>query len=266
MRSIGLAELSTGQLVRLAVRDGRFSGTTAAVAAGYVQANLTIVPAAYAQDFRAFCEANTKPCPVLAVGRPGAPSLPTLGQDLDVRTDVPRYLVFEHGIEVGQVSNLRSLWRSDLVAFALGCSFSFDHVLVSAGVPVRHVSRHSNVAMWRTTIPTTPVGPFHGPLVVSMRPMKQKDLERVVQITEVLPTVHGAPIHWGNAAPLGIPDLSRPDYGDDPMLLEPDELPVFWACGVTAQVAVQHARIPFAITHSPGFMLLTDLTIGELGR
>lgn len=265
MTSIGLAERSTGRLVRVAVREGRFSGSTAGVAAGYVQANVTIVPAAYAQDFRAFCEANTKPCPLLAVGEQGSPFFPTLGEDIDARTDVPRYLVFEHGIEVAQVSNLMSLWSGDLVAFALGCSFSFDHILVSAGVPVRHVSRHSNVAMWRTTIPTTPMGSFHGPLVVSMRPMKQTDLERTVRITEALPTVHGAPIHWGNAAPLGIADLSRPDYGD-PMLLEPDELPVFWACGVTAQVAVQHARIPFAITHSPGCMLVTDLTIGESGR
>ena len=265
MASIGRAELATGRLVRLAVRDGRFSGSTAGVAAGYVQANVTVVPAAYAPDFRAFCEANTKPCPVLTVGEPGSPFFPTLGQDIDVRTDVPRYLVFEHGIEVAQVSNLNSLWSGDLVAFALGCSFSFDHILVSAGVPVRHLSRHSNVAMWRTTIPTTPIGPFHGPLVVSMRPIKQKDLERAVRITEGLPTVHGAPIHWGSAAPLGITDLSRPDYGD-PMLPQPDELPVFWACGVTAQVAVQHARVPFAITHSPGCMLVTDLTIGELGR
>ena len=265
MASISLAELSTGQLVRRAVRDGRFSGSTGGVAAGYVQANLTIVPAAYAQDFLAFCEANAKPCPVLAIGEPGAPLLPTLGQDVDVRTDVPRYLVFEHGIEVARVSSLMSLWSDDLVAFALGCSFTFDHILVSAGVPVRHVSRRSNVAMWRTTIPTTPVGPFHGPLVVSMRPMKQQDLERAVRITEVLPTVHGAPIHWGNAVILGIADLSKPDYGD-PMQLEPDELPVFWACGVTAQVAVQHARIPFAITHSPGCMLVTDRSIGELGQ
>ncbi len=265
MASISLTELSTGQRVRRAVRDGLFRGSTAGVAAQYVQANLTIVPAAYAEDFRAFCEANAKPCPVLAMGEPGAPFLPTLGQDVDVRTDVPRYLVFEHGIEVAQVSSLMSLWSGDLVAFALGCSFTFDHILVSAGVPVRHVSRHANVAMWRTTIPTTPVGPFYGPLVVSMRPVKQRDLERAVQITEVLPTVHGAPIHWGNAATLGIADLSKPDYGD-PMLLEPDELPVFWACGVTAQVAVQHARIPFAITHSPGCMLVTDRTIGELGQ
>jgi uncharacterized protein YcsI (UPF0317 family) len=202
---------------------------------------------------------------VLAIGESGAPFLPTLGQDVDVRTDVPRYLVFEHGIEVAGVSNLTSLWSDDLVAFALGCSFTFDHILVSAGVSVRHVSRRSNVAMWRTTVPTTPMGPFHGPLVASMRPMKQEDLERAVQITRVLPTVHGAPIHWGNAATLGIADLSMPDYGD-PVLLEPDELPVFWACGVTAQVAVQHARIPFAITHSPGCMLVTDRTIGELGQ
>jgi uncharacterized protein YcsI (UPF0317 family) len=265
MTSVASAELSTGQLVRLAVRAGRFNGSTAGVAAGYVQANVTIMPAAYAQDFRAFCEANPKPCPVLAVGEPGSPFFPTLGQDIDFRTDVPRYLVFEHGVEVAQVSNLMSLWSGDLVAFALGCSYSFDHILVAAGVPVRHASRHSNVAVWRTTIQTTPVGPFHGPLVVSMRPIRQRDLKRALRITESLPTVHGAPIHWGSAAPLGITDLSRPDYGD-PTPLEHEELPVFWGCGVTAQVAVEHARIPFAITHSPGCMLVTDLKIEALGR
>jgi uncharacterized protein YcsI (UPF0317 family) len=265
MTSSGLAALSNGQLVRLAVRDGRFNGFTAGVAAGYLQANVTVVPAAYAQDFRAFCEANPKPCPVLAVSEPGSPSLPALGQNIDVRTDVPRYLVFEHGVEVARVSNLMSLWSGDLVAFALGCSFSFDHILVNAGVPVRHLSRHSNVAMWRTNIQTTPSGPFHGPLVVSMRPIKERDLERAVCITESLPAAHGAPIHWGSAARLGIADLSRPDYGD-PMPLEPEEIPVFWACGVTAQAAIEHARIPFAMTHSPGCMLVTDLQIGALDR
>jgi uncharacterized protein YcsI (UPF0317 family) len=265
MTSIGLAGLSTGQLVRLAVRDGRFNGSTAGVAAGYVQANVTIVPAAYARDFRAFCEANPKPCPVLAVGEPGSPFLPTVGQDLDLRTDVPRYLVFEQGVESAKVSNLMSVWTGDLVAFALGCSYSFDHLLVAAGVPLRHLSRHSNVAMWRTAIQTTPIGAFRGPLVVSMRPIKQRDLGRTLQITESLQTVHGAPIHWGSAAPLGIADLSRPDYGD-PMPLEPGEIPVFWACGVTAQAAIQHARLPFAITHSPGCMLVTDLKLGALGR
>jgi len=261
MTSSGLAQLSTGQLVRRAVRDGRFSGFTAGAAAGYLQANVTVVPSAYAQEFRAFCEANPKPCPVLAVSDPGSPFLPALGRDIDVRTDVPQYLVFEHGVEVAQISNLTSLWSGDLVAFALGCSFSFDHMLVDAGVPVRHLSRHSNVAMWRTNIQTTPIGPFHGPLVVSMRPIKESDLSRAVRITESLPSAHGAPIHWGSASPLGIADLSRPDYGD-PMPLEAEEIPVFWACGVTAQAAIQHARIPFAITHSPGCMLVTDLTIG----
>jgi uncharacterized protein YcsI (UPF0317 family) len=265
MTPIGLAELSTGELVRLAIRDGRINGSTAGVAAGYVQANLTIMPAAYAQDFRGFCEANPKPCPILAIGEPGSPFFPTLGQDIDVRTDVPRYLVFERGAEVAQVSNLNSLWSGDLVAFALGCSYSFDHILVAAGVPLRHMARHSNVSVWRTTIQTTPIGPFHGPLVVSMRPFNQHDLERALQITESLPAVHGAPIHWGSAAPLGIADLSKPDYGD-PTPLEHEELPVFWACGVTAQVAIQHARIPFAMTHSPGCMLVTDLKIDALDR
>ena len=258
-RSIGGAELSTGHLVRLALRQGRSIGSTASVAAGYIQANLTIVPARYADAFRAFCECNPKPCPILAEGLPGQPILRSLGDDLDVRTDIERYLVFEHGVQVAQVSNVMSVWRGDLVAFAIGCSFSFDGILVSAGVAVRHVARRSNVAMWRTNVPTTPAGPFHGPLVVSMRPVRPEHIERAIRITEGLPAVHGAPIHWGDATALGISDISRPDYGD-PTLPTFDEIPVFWACGVTAQVAIQQARIPLAITHAPGCMLVTDLT------
>lgn len=260
--SIGAAELSTGHLVRLALRQGHSVGPTASVAAGYIQANLTIVPARYADAFRGFCESNPRPCPILAEGGAGEPFPPGLGDDLDVRTDVERYLVFEHGVEVAQVSNLMSLWRDDLVAFALGCSFSFDGMLLSAGVPIRHVARRSNTAMWRTNIATTPAGPFHGPLVVSMRPMRPEHIERAVEITKGLPAVHGAPIHWGDAAALGISDLSLPDYGD-PALPAPGELPVFWACGVTAQVAIQQARIPLAVTHSPGYMLVTDLTVSR---
>jgi uncharacterized protein YcsI (UPF0317 family) len=253
--------LSTGHLVRQAVRHGRFRGLTVDVAAGYVQANLTILPQAYADAFCTYCYANPRPCPVLAISEPGEPWLPTLGDDLDVRTDLSRYLVFEHGVEVAKVSDLTSLWRDDLVAVALGCSFSFDHLLVEAGVPVRHLSRHSNVAMWRTTIATAPAGPFHGPMVVSMRPMLREDVDRAVRITEGLPGAHGAPVHWGHPEDLGIDDLSTPHYGD-PVPLEPGELPVFWPCGVTAQVAIQHARIPFGITHAPGCMLVTDVPVG----
>lgn len=257
--SIGAAELATGLLVRRALRQGQSIGPTTSVAAGYIQANVAIVPAGYADAFREFCESNPKPCPILAESEPGEPFLPALGDDLDIRTDVERYLVFEHGLEVAQVSNLTSMWRSNLVTFALGCSFSFDAILVAAGVPVRHVTRRSNVAMWRTNIRTTPAGPFHGPLVVSMRPMRPEHIERAFAITEKLPSVHGAPIHWGDTEPLGITDLSRPHYGDpSPPAL--GEVPVFWACGVTAQVAIQRARIPLAITHSPGYMLVTDLT------
>jgi len=255
------AALSTGHLVREAVRHGRFHGITSHVAGGYVQANLTIVPQVYADAFCSYCQANPRPCPLLAVGAPGEPWLPTLGDDVDVRTDLTRYLVFENGVEVAQVSDLTSLWRNDLVAVALGCSFSFDHLLVEAGIPLRHLSRHSNVAMWRTTIATAPAAPFHGPLVVSMRPMLREDIERSVRITEGVPSAHGAPVHWGDPANLGIDDLSTPHYGD-PAPLEPGELPVFWPCGVTAQVAVQRARLPFAITHAPGHMLVTDLPVG----
>src|SRR4051794_25157015 len=180
--SPGRGALATGHLVRQAVRGGRFNGPTVGVADGYVQANLTILPRTYADAFCTYCHANPRPCPVLAVSEPGEPWLPALGGDLDVRTDLSRYLVFEHGVEVAQVSDLTSVWCDDLVAVAIGCSFTFDHLLAQAGVHVRHLARHSNVAVWRTTIATVPVGPFHGPMVVSMRPMLPDDLDRAVRI------------------------------------------------------------------------------------
>jgi uncharacterized protein YcsI (UPF0317 family) len=238
-------------------------GPTAGLAPGYVQANLAILPQAFANQFLRYCDANPKPCPVLAVSEPGEPLLSDLGDDLDVRTDVPRYLVFEDGLEVAAVSSVLSVWRSDLVTVAMGCSFSFDPLLANAGIPVRHLSQRSNVAVWRTNIATTPVGPFDGPMAVSMRPLPRASLAHVIQITDTVPGSHGAPVAWGDPESLGIHDLTTPHYGDA-VPLERDDVPVFWACGVTAQVAIQAARIPFAITHAPGCMLVTDLRVAEL--
>ncbi len=255
---LALQALSTGPDARRAIRAGRLTGSTAGVAPGFVQGNLAILPAAYADNFLRFCIANPKPCPVLGVSEPGSPSLPQLGADLDVRTDVTRYCVFEHGVQVGEVDDLSPLWRDDLVTFVLGCSFSFEQALLQAGLPLRHIAQGKNVAMWRTSLATVPAGPFCGPMVVSMRPMRPADAIRAIQITSRFPAVHGAPVHFGDPEAIGIGDITRPDYGD-PIDILPGEVPVFWACGVTPQVAIRQARPTLAFTHKPGCMLVTDL-------
>ena len=249
---------SSASRARAEIRAGRHATHTSGLADDHVQGNLVILPQALANDFLRFCQRNPKPCPVLAVSEPGDPMLPTLGHDIDIRSDVPRYRVWRRGELVDEVTDIGTLWRDDLVSFVIGCSFSFEQALLEAGVPLRHVAQNRNVAMYRTNIPTVAAGPFHGPMVVSMRPLKAADAIRAVQVTSRFPSVHGAPVHLGDPAQIGIADITRPDYGDAVDVM-PDELPVFWACGVTPQAAITQARPEFCITHSPGAMLITDL-------
>ena len=249
--------------LRAAIREGRFDGHTSGVGSRHVQGNLVILPAAYASDFLDYCRANPKPCPLLAVGEPGDPTLPTLGEGIDIRRDLPRYRVWRDGVLADEPTDISALWGADSVAFVIGCSFSFEQALLDDGVPLRHVQMGRNVAMYRTNIATTAAGPFSGPMVVSMRPLRAADAIRAVQITSRLPQVHGAPVHLGDPALIGITDLAKPDYGDA-VPVHADELPVFWACGVTPQAALVQARLPFAITHAPGSMLVTDLLNQDL--
>ena len=248
----------TGQAVRLRVRRGEHRQPTAGCAPGYVQANLAILPSALATEFLRFCQLNPKPCPLLAASEPGDPHLPTLGADLDIRTDVPRYRIWRDGELIEEVPEIQAYWRGDLVAFLLGCSFSFEEALLEDGIALRHIACGSNVPMYRTNIDTLPAGRFRGPLVVSMRPLKPADAIRAVQITSRFPAVHGAPIHIGKPELIGIRDIMQPDYGD-PVAVEADELPVFWACGVTPQSVIAAIKPAFCITHAPGYMLVTDL-------
>ena len=249
--------------VRLDARSGKLTTSTANLAPGHVQANLAILPQALAADFLLFCQRNPKPCPLLAVSEPGDPMLKTLGADIDIRSDVPLYRVWRDGELVDEPADIGALWQGDLVSFVLGCSFSFEHALIEAGIELRHVRQGKNVAMYRTNIETTPAGPFRGPLVVSMRPMNAADAIRAVQITARVPAVHGAPVHLGDPALIGIADIDRPDFGD-PVEIKPGELPVFWACGVTPQAVVMAARPAFCITHAPGYMLITDRLNSDL--
>jgi uncharacterized protein YcsI (UPF0317 family) len=257
------AAVAESLTVRLRARRGELTGPTAQLAPGHLQANLAILPADLAADFLRFCTRNPRSCPLVGVSEPGDPRLPGLGADLDVRSDVPRYRVWRRGELVEEPLDVGHVWRGDLVTFAIGCSFSFEEALMAAGIEVRHVTCGSNVPMYRTTIATVPAGPFSGPMVVSMRPMRAADAIRAIQITTRFPSVHGAPVHLGDPAQIGIADLSRPDYGD-PVEVRPGELPVFWACGVTPQSVIATARPEFCITHSPGHMLVTDRRNAEL--
>ncbi|MBO9538050.1 putative hydro-lyase [Herbaspirillum sp.] len=242
--------------LRALCRSGDFTGPTAGYADGHVQANLMIVPKEYAFDFLLFCQRNPKSCPLVEVleagrfeprGTPGA----------DLRSDLPGYRIFEDGVLKREVTDIAAYWRDDLVSFLIGCSFSFESALVDGGIRLRHIEQQRNVAMYKTTIPCMPAGRFKGNAVVSMRPIKSRDIARAVEITARLPQVHGAPVHIGNPQAIGIADLARPDFGDAVEIMG-DELPVFWACGVTPQYVAELSKLPFCITHQPGKMFVTD--------
>ena len=250
--------LTTGLAARLACRRDALRGTTAGIAPGYVQGNLVILPKDLAADFLRFCQANPKPCPLIGVSDPGNPKIPSLGLDLDIRTDFAGYRVWNNGELVEEIFDINAHWRDDLVAFVIGCSYSFEEALIEDGIQLRHVERSLRVPMYRTNIACTPAGPFAGPMVVSMRPLKPAHAIRAIQITSRFPAVHGAPVHVGLPELIGIKNLATPDYGDA-VEIRADELPVFWACGVTPQSIIANVRPPFAITHAPGAMLVTDL-------
>ena len=235
---------------------------TAGWSAGYAQANLIAVPRDYAYELLLFAQRNPKACPVLDVFEPGNHSGPLL-PDGDIRTDLPAYRVYVDGELVAEPSDVVEFWTDDLVAFAIGCSFTFEAALQDSGVPVRHIEQGRNVPMYRTNRMCRPAGRMSGPLVVSMRPVAPEQVADAVRITSRYPSVHGAPVHVGDPAALGIADLAAPDFGD-PVDIQPAEIPVFWACGVTPQAAVMQTRPPLAIGHAPGHMLITDLRDAEL--
>ncbi|MEZ5816381.1 MAG: putative hydro-lyase [Hyphomicrobiaceae bacterium] len=258
------AQSRTGEAARRLFRQGQYTGFTHGFAPGFVQANLAVLPKDLAADFLRFCQLNPKPCPLIGMSpAAGEPGMPELGSDLDIRTDIPMYRVWRRGELVAEVADIRAFWRDDLVAFALGCSFSFEEALVEDGLELRHQTCGVNVPMFRTSIQCQPSGPFRGPMVVSMRPFKPADAIRAVQITSRFPAVHGAPVHIGLPELIGIEDIGRPDYGDS-VDVRADELPVFWACGVTPQAVIAAIAPDLAITHAPGAMLVTDVRNSRL--
>jgi uncharacterized protein YcsI (UPF0317 family) len=257
MNAAATTQVATGLQARLMMRSGTYRGPTSGMAAGFAQGNLVVLPEALAGDFLRFCQLNPKPCPLLGTAPAGDWMIPELGADLDVRTDLPRYRVWRAGQLVDEPGDIRRYWRGDLVTFVIGCSFSFEEALIQDGIEIRHHTCGCNVPMYRTSVPTRPAGQFSGPLVVSMRPMKPADAIRAIQITTRFPAVHGAPVHIGKPELIGIRDLAKPDYGDVVPIGE-DEIPVFWACGVTPQSVIVEAKPDFCITHFPGSMLVTD--------
>ena len=242
---------------RLGIRDGEHAGPTAHLAPGCVQANLVALPRTVAPDFVAFATRNPKPCPIVEVVEQGTEAV-RCAPGSDLRTDVPRYRLFVDGIHTDSAVDATGWWRDDLVSVLLGCSFSFEAALMRAGLPVRHIEQGRNVPMYITDRPCEPAGDFAGPLVVSMRPMPAESVEQARRITEAHPEAHGVPVHAGDPAELGIENLCRPDFGD-PVDVHDGEVPVFWACGVTPQLAIVNARPEIAITHEPGHMFITDL-------
>ena len=243
--------------LRLASRRGEFQGATSGHAPGRIQANLMVVPKDQALDFMLFAQRNPKPCPLIEVLNPGEFE-PECAPGGNIATDIPGYRVYRDGELAEERDEILSLWQADFVSFLIGCSFSFESALMKAGVALRHVNEGRNVAMYRTNIPCVPAGIFSGEMVVSMRPIKGRDVARVVQICERFTVAHGAPVHVGNPAAIGIADLQRPDYGDA-VAIEEDEVPVFWACGVTPQWVAQRSRLPLCLTHAPGRMFVTNL-------
>ncbi len=248
----------TPQALRQAIRSGEHTGTTTGYSSGYLQGNLAILPAEYADEFLQFCVKNPKPCPLIGMSKPGSPHIPELGADLDIRTDVPGYRIFKGSTDFTRANDISEVWRDDLVTFVLGCSFSFEAAITRSGVPVRHMDANRNVPMYVTNIETSPAGRFHGPLVVSMRSFTPSDAIRAILYSDRYRLAHGAPVHIGDPAQIGIADIMKPDFGDAPIIKEGD-IPVFWACGVTPQMAIRNVLPDLAITHEPGLMLVTDV-------
>jgi uncharacterized protein YcsI (UPF0317 family) len=254
---------SDPRAARRAIRSGTYTGYTAGIAAGYVQANICILPRNWTEDFLLYCQRNSKPCPLIARSDPGDPRLPTLADDLDIRTDIPRYHIFRDGEFAEEVSDISGYWRDDLVTFALGCSFSFEEAMLEAGLRLKFLERNSVAGVYVTNVDTVPAGPFRGPLLVTMRAFKPADAIRAIQITSRFPNVHGAPVHFGDPAAIGVDLAKRYQNVGDGEVAE-GEIPVFWACGLTPQLAVKNAKPPVCITHAPSSMLITDLRNASL--
>lgn len=297
----------TGLSARLAARENTLPHMTTGLAPSYLQANLIVLPSRYADDFRLLCARNPVPCPLLAESAtPGDATLlrshlkaPVaanghrankqgqhveevvlpVAKDIDLRHDFPRYKIYQDGQLSGpDVQDIAAQWTPDHVGFLIGCSYSFESALNAAGLPPRHQLHGRNVAMYRTTVPLCPAGAFTGATqVVSMRPYRREDVERVRDVTRPYVATHGEPVAWGwdGARALGIRDVREVQWGQPCLRLdgggglfdetEEGYVPVFWGCGVTPQNAVAVAGLDGTVmAHSPGCMGVLDVREHEV--
>ena len=248
--------------LRSLIREGKWTKVTTGLVPGFVQANLVILPKAQAFHFLLFCVRNPKPCPILDVLEPGQAE-PSIARGADLRTDLPRYRIYEKGVLQQEVEEVKDFFHEGMVSFLLGCSFSFESAMLAAGLPIRNIEEGKNVSMYITNRRCRPAGPFSSPLVVSMRPLTPQQAVRATQVTTRFHLTHGAPVHFGAPEEIGIQDLRRPDFGD-PVTIRQGEIPVFWACGVTSALAATSAQLPLVITHAPGHMFVSDLKDEDL--
>lgn len=254
---------ATPSAVRAAIRARAWTGTTKRMALGFHQANVTIVRARHAFDFMRFCQRNPRAFPLLDVTDPGSPHPGLAAPGADIRRDTPAYCVYRDGVLADRVEDLSSLWGDDHVAFLTGCNLSLDQVMLDAGVPFPHLIRDDAFpAQYRSGLATRPAGVFHGPLVVTYRPVPVALVQKVLELTSAYPLCHGGPVHLGDPGLIGIGDLAACDWGRAPEP-EPDTIPAFWACGITAQAAALAAGIPEMITHAPGHLFITDLPVSD---
>lgn len=243
---------------RRLIREGHWEKPTSGVSSGFTQANLVVLPKESAFEFLLFCHRNPKACPVLDVTEPGLFSPSAVAPDADLRTDIPKYCIYRNGVLDDERTDLTGIWDDDMVGFLIGCSFTFEQALIRNDIPIRNIEEQCNVPMYKTNRMCTEAGIFSGPLVVSMRPVPEKDVVRAVQVTSRFPSVHGSPVHIGSPQTIGIQHLDEPDFGD-PVTVNEGEVPVFWACGVTPQAVAMNSKPEIMITHAPGHMFITDL-------
>ncbi|MFJ7831003.1 putative hydro-lyase [Peribacillus sp. NPDC097284] len=260
---IDFSKASPAEL-RSMIRNNEWTKPTAGMANGYAQANLAILKKEHAFDFLLFCQRNPKSCPLLDVTEIGSPVPKFAAQAGDIRTDIPKYRIYKYGEWVEEVTDISDYWEDDMVGFLIGCSFTFEHALLNNDISIRHIEEDCNVPMYKTNIPCIEAGIFHGEMVVSMRPIPQKDVVRAAQVTSRFPAVHGGPIHIGNPEAIGIASIDQPDFGDVVTIHE-GEVPVFWACGVTPQSIAMETKPAIMITHAPGHMFITDIRDEKLG-
>ena len=254
----------SSQAIRKKIREELYNNHTSGLAANKLQANIVILPDEYAVDFYNFCKLNPKACPLVGQTKLNKPYFETLGDDIDIRFDVPLYNIYKNGDLISTVRNIKEYWNNNFIAFAIGCSFSFEDALINSGLEIDHIKRNKVVPMYRTNIKNTKSGPFKSQMVVSMRIFNKKDINKVNQVSEKFSFAHGKPIHIGDPVKIGINNIQNPDWGDRPRKINANEEYIFWACGVTPQNAIIEAKIPFCITHTPGHMLITDISESSL--